>query len=145
MHRATRIGTLQTPRALPLGRVNIVTAVEHRRQVITWVNTARQRALTVFGPARSAHLVKERWHHLTPPLRRYTIQHLPPLRVGGDRMPPKNRLQVAAPPPLLHLALKFPQTGVLKEHHGKAAQQRVVQAIIDTVGASDIGNVIEGL
>ena len=55
----------------------------------------------------------------------------------------KDRLEVAATAALLHFALKCQQTGVLKEHHGKAAHQRVVQAIVDAIGLSDIWNMRE--
>ena len=46
-------------------------------------------------------------------------------------MHPKDRLQITAPPLVFHRALKLQETGMLKKHHRKSAQQRIVQGIAE--------------
>lgn len=43
-----------------------------------------------------------------------------------------------------HFTLALHETGVLKEHHGKATHQGVVSAIVDTVGTARVGKLLEG-
>ena len=75
-HLAGAIGAVQTPRTLDLGRVKIVTAIEHSAIVIAVVETAGHRTFKVLSPARSADLGKQLRQHLPQQCYRYAIQNL---------------------------------------------------------------------
>jgi hypothetical protein len=60
-------------------------------------------------------------------------------------MHPKHRLQGTPSATGLHFTLKLQQIRMRKEHHGKAAHQRVMEAIVDALRASGSADWGEGL
>ena len=124
--------------------MKIIAGIKGQRVIIPLVRTAAKVALKLFGPASSTPLFKKRGQQWAQQFDRDTVQNVAHLGVGGHLTHSKDGLEVAAPPTLLHFALEFQKTGVLKDHHGKATEQRVVQAIVNTVRTTRVGNVTKG-
>ena len=126
MHLPARIQPLQTARTLHLCGMKIVGAIEHQRVVIALVCPTGYGAFPLLRPTCAAPFFKQGGQQRPEQLWSDTIQNLAHLRVGGHLWHAKKRFQVAAPAALLHLPLKFQKAGVLKEQHGKPAQERIV-------------------
>ncbi len=124
--------------------MKIIAGIKGQRVVVPLVGTAAKVALKLFGPASSTPLFKKRGQQGAQQFDRDTIQDVAHLSVGGHLPHSKDGCEVAAPPTLLHFALECQKTGVLKDHHGKATEQRVVQAIVNTVRTTRVGNGTKG-
>ena len=119
--------------------MKIVCPIEHQRIVIALVLPTWHGAFELRSPARPAHFFKQDWQQGPEHLWGDTIKNVAHLRVRGYLGHTKKCFEVAAPPPLLHFPLKLQKAGVLKEHHGKTAQECVVQTIVHTIRTPGIG------
>jgi len=109
------------------------------------MRTAGHGAFALPRPAGSAAFLTEGRQQRPHPLWGDAIHHSAPGGSRGDLRDPKERFQGAATAALLHCTLKLAETGVLKEQHGKATQQRVVQARGTAIGLPEVGDVPEGV